>query len=89
MRVVHECQDSGLFGAIAPFLLRLVQRLVGGPDEIGRGGHPTGDGARKAQTDGDGIAVRMFHLRFTDFAPERIGDPVSYTHLTLPTNREV
>jgi len=75
MRVVHERQDSGLLGPIAPVLLGLVQGLVGRPDEIGRRGHTAWHGAGEAETDGDGIAVRMFHLRFTDFAPERIGDP--------------
>ena len=38
MRVVHERQDSGLLGPIAPVLLGLVQGLVGRPDEIGRRG---------------------------------------------------
>ena len=37
---------------------------------------------------GAGLALRLFG-QLADFASERRSEPVSYTHLTLPTNREV
>ena len=74
MNVMHEGQHSRLFGAIASFLLGLVQRLIGGPYEICRCGDPVWDGARESETDGHGIAIGVFDFGFADFPSECIRD---------------
>ena len=44
---------------------------------------------RTALSDGLGSLFRGNHVRFDDAVYDDLEDPVSYTHLTLPTNREV
>ena len=74
VNVMHEGQHSGLFGAIASFLLGLIKGLVGGPDKICRRGDAVWDGACEPETNGHGITIGMFDFGFADFPSECIRD---------------
>lgn len=74
MNVMHERQHSSLFGAVAPVLLRLIQGLVGCPNEVGRGRDAVGHSTREAEADRDGIPAGVFDFRFADFSSECIRD---------------
>ena len=54
------------------------------------GGEPTGQGMRVAITGVAGLIGGIVHDHLSSLGHEVIGiDPVSYTHLTLPTKRIV
>ena len=75
----HPHGDSSIYDALVrmaqPFSLRMP--LIDGSGNFG-------------SIDGDNAAaMRYTECRRTKIAGEVLSDPVSYTHLTLPTNREV
>ena len=59
VRMRDECENAGLLGSIAAFLLGLIQRLVCGFDQVGGRGGSAWDDAGKADADRDEFAVRM------------------------------
>ena len=59
-------------------------------DLVGRGRHPHQTWINQwSSTDREVVADALAQTQSTDLADRDINQPVSYTHLTLPTNREV